>query len=207
MQWQMEPLPHWTYLETRGRHRSPFTAGWSDTLRLLERELRHLGVTGVVAIRVCAAEQDIRRDGMLRASAKPWHPGVALSFVSRYGALTYPCDTYSGTVDMPGWQANMRAITLSLAALRAVDRHGVAGRGEQYAGWRRIEAAGSPAMFTSADEALVFLRGVLNIPGVEGLSNKMLVRSARSTAHPDRHGGDRALWDQVEIAVRVIGEV
>jgi hypothetical protein len=158
MQWQMEPLPHWTYPETRGRHRSPFTAKWSDTLRLLERELRQLGVTGAVALRVCAAESDIRRDGMLRASAKPWHPGVALSFNSHYGSLTYPCDTYSGTADMAGWQANCRAIALSLEALRAVDRHGVAGRGEQYQGWRQITAgSGTSSLFASRDEAMRWL--------------------------------------------------
>jgi hypothetical protein len=32
-----------------------------------------------------------------------------------------------------------------------------------------------------------------------------LLRAARAKAHPDRNGGDRALWDAVEDAARVLG--
>ena len=30
-------------------------------------------------------------------------------------------------------------------------------------------------------------------------------RLARSRAHPDRRGGDRAAWDEVEVAARTLG--
>jgi len=38
-----------------------------------------------------------------------------------------------------------------------------------------------------------------------GADLQALVRSARAKAHPDRNGGDRALWDAVEDAAHVLG--
>src|SRR5579863_10251967 len=56
---------------------------------------------------------------MLYAGAKLRTQGIILTFNSKHGPLSYPCDKYSN------WQANLRAIALSLEALRAVDRYGV----------------------------------------------------------------------------------
>jgi hypothetical protein len=48
---------------------APFSATWSDTLEILERELSHLGAPDAV-IQVAADERAVRLDGGLRADAK-----------------------------------------------------------------------------------------------------------------------------------------
>lgn len=193
--WQIEPMPHWPYPETKHRSSTPFSAPWSETLILLDRELTALDVTGAVAVRVVGQPTDIRRDGMLRANARIHHPGVCISFQSRrHGDLAYPCDTFTAH-DGSSWQANVRAIALALEALRKVARYGVGARGEQYAGWRQIEAR-TEGEFASADEASRFLYQVSDCPG----SLRDAARTARAMAHPDRRDGDRTLWDRVEAA-------
>lgn len=92
-------------------------------------------------------EQDLRLDGLPRADRSARSPGIVLSFeaasVFDKPHLRYEVGTYSS------WQDNVRALALALEALRAVDRYGVTRRGEQYAGWRQIEAGsvgdGDPA--------------------------------------------------------------
>ncbi|RSN26540.1 molecular chaperone DnaJ [Streptomyces sp. WAC 05977] len=211
MEWQIEPMPTWQYPETKGRKGNPFRANFTSTVKLLVTELDHLDVQGAVAVRVVADEADVRRDGMLRAKANVRHPGVALSFTSeRLGALTYPCDAfraqYSG--EPADWQINLRAIALGLQHLRALDRYGIAGHGEQYTGWRAIEAA-APAEFDSVDAALRWLvefadmarRDVRDV-AVRDAAPLMLRRAARK-AHPDT-GGDPADWARVDAARQLL---
>jgi hypothetical protein len=111
MRWQIEPMPAWPYEETKQRRNSTFGASWSSTLDLLDRELYYLDVDGPVAVRVVGSPADVRRDGMLRATARLEHPGVAVSFTSkRRGPLTFPCDTFvAGSGSLSSWQANVRA--------------------------------------------------------------------------------------------------
>lgn len=195
MHWQIEPMQSWPYEETRSRRSSPFRATWSDTLNLLERELGYLGARGAIAMRVVADDADIRLDGMLRARAKVLHPGVALSFQSKYGPLSYPCDTFSGS-----WQSNARAIALALEALRKVDRYGVTKHGEQYAGWRAIEAP-APAGFSSVSEALAWLREFTQSSPDVPVAN--LLRKASRQAHPDA-GGSPEDWNRVDAARQIV---
>jgi hypothetical protein len=204
--WQIEAMENWSYPDSKGNRKpNPFRAKYAETLDLLERELDHLDVVGAVAVRVVAREADVRRDGMLRAQAKVLHPGVALSFrSSSHGDLTYPCDRfearYYGEVS---WQVNLRAIALGLEALRKLDRYGIAGRGEQYAGWRAIEAPGSRPAFASADEAIRWLRELTDWPAGEPAVLDRLLRRASAITHPDR-GGDRSLWDRVDAARQLL---
>lgn len=105
MQWQIEPMGSWPYPETKGRKANPFRAKFDATLSLLKVELEHLKVQGAVAVRVVAAEADVRRDGMLRARAQVRHPGVAISFTSAtHGALTYPADAFQAHYIGESWQ-------------------------------------------------------------------------------------------------------
>ncbi len=138
MHCQFRPLTTWPGPPTQKRKRSPFAASYSRTLTDLDRELVHLGANQLV-IQAAVEERDIRLDGMLRADAKMRSPGVILSFESKIGPLSYPCDTYTE------WPANVRAIALTLAALRAIDRYGVTARAEQYRGWQALPApSGDP---------------------------------------------------------------
>ena len=132
---------------TRHRQRSRFRANYADTLSLLDRELRMLGAKRVV-LQVAFNEGDIRHDGRPRANSRPAHPGVILSFESRHGPLSYPCDRYDN------WEDNLRGIALSLEHLRAVDRYGVTRRGEQYRGWAALPPPNiTPPQMTLEDAA------------------------------------------------------
>jgi hypothetical protein len=161
----VRPIVLWPHPETRGRRRASFSAGWSSTMDLLEREIDHLGGRHA-AMQLAVTEDEIRLDGGIRATARPSHPGVIISFDSKHGPLEYATDVFDR------WQDNVRAIALGLEALRKVDRYGIAKRGEQYRGWKALEAGGpSPAR------------------GEELIREHGSVRAALQATHPD-HGGD-----------------
>lgn len=188
-----------------GRHRrSLFDTAWSKTERLLLTEIAHLNGRDVI-VEVDVTELDIRNDGRIRANARPATPGVRLAFVSKHGPLTYATDQFDH------WQDNVRAIALGLQALRAVDRYGITKNAEQYAGYKAIGAgSGATALGgMTADDAWSIIGSFGERPIAEqradpdGLARAH--RKARAFAHPDRHGGDQSLWDQVEQAGRVLG--
>jgi hypothetical protein len=198
MRYEFRPLDAWTDPETKHRERSPFSATWQSTLDMLARELSHLGVKMAV-IQIDVPEGELRRDGMPLKDAKAGHPGVVISFESRFGPLRYAADTYRH------WQVNVRAIALSLEALRAVDRWGATKRGEQYRGWTAI-AAPAP-MFASADEAYRWMRKYAAdelVIVVEGnLTPRKLYRAMAMKMHPDQ-GHPRADWDRLDEAKRML---
>lgn len=206
--WQIEPLGPWTRPETDPRASSGrFRASWDDTLALLLREIDHLQPTDAIAVRVDIEAGDVRRDGMLRARARVGFPGVIVSFTSDiHGPLTYATDAYEQRWhgDLPGWQANLRAIALSLEALRAVDRYGVTSSGEQYVGWRAIAPAGSPGSFASADEALRWVAAQADGHDDASIeSPRSAYRAAARRLHPDR-GGDPADWARLNEAHQLL---
>ena len=172
-----------------------FKADWTSTMRLLERELRHLGVGAgdSVVIEAGYKEHEIRLDGLPRSNAKPDDPGIVISFESKHGPLRYGCDTFND------WKANLRAIVLALEALRAVDRYGVTKRGEQYQGWKALPAAGATM---SADAARTWLRQQLEAAGLgtwpERASDEQLLRGVAKLVHPDMPTGSREKWAEYE---------
>ncbi len=168
---------------------------WSETLILLDRELVALDASAVV-LQISVTERDIRLDGQLRADARPSDPAVRLLFDSKHGQLTYQCDRFAT------WQDNARAIALGLEALRKVERYGITERGEQYKGWLQLEA-GTPSVSPREVFAAVIGQGV--DAADRSLTDADLWRRARAMAHPDRNGGRRELWDQVEAAARTLG--
>ncbi|MGA5467157.1 molecular chaperone DnaJ [Mycobacterium sp. NPDC050041] len=217
----LRPLEQWPRDEpTTTRPRSPFSAGWSDTIGILMTELRQLGPNPrgpawsrasfpPSVLQVAIREKDFRiSDGMPRANAVPTHPGVILNIESRLGPLSYPCDKFDR------WQDNLRAIALGLRALRSVDRYGITPGNEQYRGWQAIEA--KPAVdATAAACALLAAVAWPNerpeyrdewAPKIarDWRIGRNTARKALANAHPDRHDGDRTLYDQVEQAVRLL---
>lgn len=198
--WQIEPLGPWNRPVTRNRRPAGrFTATWGDTRRLLDNELGHLGATGVVALRLDVTEADVVRDGSrLRAHVRTASPAAALSFTSRHGPLTYATDVYDS------WQANVRALALSLQALRAVDRYGVSRSGEQYAGWRALAAGPTTTGFASVTEALAWLRAQPDIGSTVDSTVAEMLQRAGKVMHPDINAGDRSRWDRLDQARRLI---
>lgn len=172
-----------------GQRRSPFSAGWTATMALLDRELRALAAERVV-IQLALAESDIRLDGWPRAGARPEHPGVVLAFESPlYGPLQYPGDAFDK------WQDNLRAIALGLEALRRVDRYGITRHGEQYTGWKALPSGGM-----DAGDAAQLLRSA----GGGADDMRSTYRRALMATHPD-HGGDRDGFERVQQAGKVLG--
>ncbi|OZC59255.1 molecular chaperone DnaJ [Rhodococcus sp. 06-470-2] len=197
----LRPIEQWPGKPTAIRQRSNFSAQWRSTLELLDRELHHLGKSNRNAptiLQIAMREQDFRLDGMPRANAIPAHPGVILSIESRHGPLSYPCDRFDR------WQDNLRAIALSLEALRKVDRYGVTKNAEQYTGFKAIGAASAP--IPSVVEAEAILRTVAGgyDSALELGTMSQAYRRARRETHPDRHRGSRVLWDSVEAAAEVL---
>jgi len=179
------------------RRQALFKAGHAQTVALLRREAELLGATSLV-IEVDVAEHDIRTDGRVRERAQWGGPAVAVSFASRQGPLRF------ATVRFMHWHDNLRGIALGLEYLRALRRYGIGESGEQYAGWRAIEAP--KPLFPSAAEAEQWMRGHardelhLRDPDAPLAS---LYRAMARLMHPDKEGRSRADWDRLDEAWRV----
>lgn len=186
------PLLTWPKELTREHRSAPFTADWSSTLDLLDREIYLIDGRNAV-LQVAIEPTDFRKDGKPRANAKQKHPGVILSLDSMRGSLQLPCDTFMH------WQDNLRAIALSMEALRKMERYGVAKRGEQYTGWKALNPGPSSVM--SEHGAAEYIRSFAK----GGTSLQECYRQARFKTHPDRATGSRKDWDRVERAAAVLG--
>lgn len=201
------PLTDRTWFRPQERKRSQFTATWSDTLDLLEREIYGLQRRSHddPVLMMDITEADLRIDGQVRASARPASPAVAIAFEPVRGPLTFRCDRYEasawGASGQAPWQANVRAIALTLEALRAVDRYGATRSGEQYTGYRALTAAPTTDPWST-------LATTLDTP-VETLRRwhaaGWLRSRAMRIAHPDL-GGSEDAWHVVQVALAELGE-
>jgi hypothetical protein len=185
-------------------HRAQFTASWSSTLSLLERELAALNAKRVV-FELDVRENQIRVDGQLYANATASSTAVRIAFDSKHGPLVYATDRfgYDGWKRplAQGWRENVRAIALGLEALRKVDRYGISRSGEQYRGYKAITGVTNGGM-SSADAVAVLRRWAgTNAPD----DTAALARAARIGAHPDRHGNDHSASDEVLKAMAALG--
>lgn len=137
----MPPVPDGGYQS------SQFNSTLSSTIELLKKELRLINASDELVQLSCEAGQ-IRRDGWPRSDCRA-SPPVAVTFSLKDRSVTMPCNTYSN------WHCNLRAIALSLQALRAVDRYGVSSNGEQYRGWTALTY--QPDHFHDVPSAAAFL--------------------------------------------------
>ncbi len=175
------PLEGWPGKQTASyqRRRAPFRASYAKTLDLLESELNHLSAKDIL-IQAFFKREQIRNDGWPRSSARPSQPGVVLNFQVNRESYSYPCDRFDG------WEDNLRAIALSLQALRAVDRYGVTRGHEQYQGFRRLAAALPVNPQNAAVEFLAKHAGV----SFDSVQNdpEAAYRLAARQLHPDSGG-------------------
>ena len=178
------PIP----VRTRGA--SPFRATWTDTLTLIEHELVMLGAprSKPWVLQLDVPESRIRKDGGVYANTTA-PPPVRIAFESRHGPLLYACDKFWK------WQDNVRAIALSLEALRKVDRYGVAGAGEQYRGWTAISSRPAEMTREQAAQFLCHLAGWAgpDVPASLLRDTSVVVAAYRDGArrvHPDVTGDD-----------------
>lgn len=185
---------------------STFRAKWEQTLDLLEAELGALKATDVV-IEVDAPAEQFRNDGSIKRTIQPRSPHIRVSFDCKHGHLSYTCSTFSG------YEANLRAVALTLEQLRACDRYGAVKGGEQYKGWAALPQ--TPGQMAAPDampfrEVVVELAGFakgfdstwqvraenLTIGPAHALDRDKLVADAIKVAHPDR-GGTAAKIERV----------
>lgn len=178
--WPSKPTPEYR------RQYSRFKAGWSQTLDLLERELNHLKAKEIT-VEGFFSPSEIRNDGWPKSSARPSQPGVVLSFTTKQGRLVMPCDSFRD------WEANLRAIALSLEHLRHVDRYGVTTEEkEQYTGWLKLPAASAIDEATECARILIQHACVDHYPsqvlGDQKVFDSVWREAVRQT-HPDTNNG------------------
>jgi hypothetical protein len=184
---------------TQRRRPSQFKAPLSSTVKMLRREIDELTTTREqresAELLLDLPTGGWRLDGRPRADAQTGHPGVIFSIDSKFGHLSYPCDTFTT------WQDNFRAVALALEALRKVDRYGVTKRGEQYRGFLALEAFAAPAAFRDVTEAMAFVAELSEIPIIRGQreSNVRSMRLAKRATHPDL-GGDQDVFQRLSLA-------
>lgn len=201
------PLAVWPHKATNAWSRSTWPSSRSLTvskaLDHLRQQLRLLGCTRTSFIEVDLDEKHIRQDGQLRADASPRSPGcIVYATHPKLGGLRWACDQYKKLQD------NIRAISMTIQSLRAVDRYGCVRDAEQFRGFKALPARASQTL--SLDAALSVLAKYgppLDAQTASKDAFARAVRSAQAATHPDRHEQDRALWDEVERAVVVLAPV
>jgi len=223
MEFEVAPIEDKTWVGHVRREESKFTSSYSDTVTDLERQVAHLRGKHVI-VRVDVLPGAFRLDGRLRADAKAMSPAVEVLFeTAKHGDMRFRCDRFVrgvATANRGGqsvrkmtedWQHNLRAIAKTMENLRAIDRYGSM-RDEQYTGFKALPAGRAmPASHMTADEAWSIIGSYQSRPIAEFRARHdegeltRAYRSAQAANHPDRRGGDRALWDQVEQAARVLG--
>lgn len=163
------------------RVKSPFGVKYARLLNDLERELNHLRAKDIVIQAYVSANQ-IRNDGWLYSAARPSEPGIILSFMKGgKEEISFPCDTYNA------WESNLRAISLTLTALRSIDRYGVTQHAEQYKGWAKLPPA--PTRMDVKD-ALAFVHLQTGIEPTTQEKLREAYRAAARKLHPDVSGSD-----------------
>lgn len=201
---QFRPLDVWPGVPTppHARQRSRFAAPYTKTVKELARELEAIGAKNVVILADCD-ESELRRDGMIRSDARLRGPGIIVCMDSKYGPLKYPCDKFTQ------WESNLRAIALSMEALRKVDRYGVTKRGEQYTGWKQLPSSATPSEeWSNVEQAMRFLCSVGDGDVLSVLPGDLAIayRAAARKAHPDA-GGSTELMSKVNRAKDFIERV
>lgn len=182
------PLATWPTAD-RPNLRGRFRCSYGETLLLLDHELASIRAKNVIVQAFFGAGQ-LRGDGWPYANARPSESGVILSFTTSRGSFSFPCNRYLTYDD------NLRAIALSLEALRAVDRYGVTQKAEQYQGWKQIEQATPGASFRTREDAARFVAikafgNDLNAGHVliNATARKLAYRNAAAALHPDNQNG------------------
>ncbi len=202
----------WADPETPKASRRPssvFKVSWRQVLHSLDDETAKIGLAGPVIIEIGVQDYDIRQDrqGLLSGAGRPYHPGAVVSFESKkHGPMRYATDAYDsqpghGSASLLPWQANVRAVTLTLEALRGIARWGVASSGQQYAGWAALPAGGR-VTFPSADAALRWMMTRVPEGTAPAASARELYRVLAAKLHPDAagSGADPEDWDRLQSA-------
>lgn len=168
-----------TRMTRRATEASPFRASWSSTTSLLTHELAAIRARDIVLM-LDIDESDLRLDlSALRSRTTPRSPAVALALSSpTKGDLLFGCNRFRDHQD------NVRAIALSLEALRKVERFGMVQSNEPYVGW---------AVLPPVDEDWVTILAEWSglTPAAVRVDPQAAYRLAAVATHPDKGGAAR----------------
>lgn len=170
-------LDSWPQRSTSDRKsRSQFRTSYPDMLKHIEYEMERIDATDIVLEGFIPVNK-IRRDGWPLSDTPAPHPGLRLSWQSQtHGPGELITDEYET------WPANLRAVGLTLEALRAVGRYGAMARKQQYKG---LVASPKPPPAPSPPAAKP---GPPKMPALDPAAERAL-NAARFIA---RHGGGAA---------------
>lgn len=172
-----------------------FKSSFEDTIAKISDELEKLDVeAGVIELDVSANElRRLKREGNPR-----WYEEqssrVRLTFSHpKLGPLQYPCGTYFSQ------KHNLRAIALTLEALRAIDRYGACSGSQQYEGFKGLPPGEEQERYFSnaleAAEYVAKLAGKASSRAEAILEDSdyfaFCYKSAAKKAHPDSGGSDK----------------
>jgi len=197
-----------------GTEQSRFSATWRATKTALQGEADHLAGGHLrnvdVYVEVDLPPSAIRNDGGIRASARPPVSHVVAVTVPHgdLGELRLVAGRYKGSGShkfLPGWQANVRAVALTLKAMRDMERWGAA-TGQQYRGFAAIGATSTgtalgPGLTRADALGILWTAADLGL-APDSATTDNIARAYRQAAgrhHPDR-GGDPALFAQITAA-------
>lgn len=194
---KFQPITSWPRRPTRPQKSATYRAKYKQTLDLLERELRAVGAKQIT-IEAFFTPPQIRNDGWPRADARPSQPGVVLHFQTRRGPMIFPSDKFNS------WEDNLRAIGLTLEALRAVERHGATFDGQQYTGWAALpKSKGDDELRLAASVLLKAAEWAERTIKKESFDR--IWKAAVMKAHPDQ-GGSNERFNEVIAARDLIRE-
>ena len=179
---QARSIDKWPRAFTVDRKRGPFIRDYGTVMAECGRELELIEAKSAVLL-MALQESEIRIDGRPRAGARPSHPGIILAVETNgMGALRFPCDTYDD------WLANLRAITLHLKALRAIDRYGVSVSREQYTGWAALPSPNGDHWDLAA--SVDFISVTIGEPRAKWFpaDTRRAITEAEKRTHPDKRG-------------------
>lgn len=214
---KIKPITNWIGAETKYPSRSQFKAAYSQTKKLLEKELENLNsIESTQEIAMFINPEDLRNDGDLRANRRPYKHGVILSFLRLTGrtlrnnvtgdvrretqTLSYPCDKFDD------WQDNVRAIALSLEALRKVARYGVFSHADMVERLALPPAEGRIADRQTAAEFISRYSDLLsNHIESDAVAARNAYRQAAIRLHPDRQDGSHELFLNLQKAKEILG--
>ncbi len=154
----------------RYRDRSQFKTTLGRAIADVTDEVRRLGGSGLVI----SSNLELRRDGIPRADSRvPTDPGAAAYFTYKKKPMCFACDRW-GRVE-----ENLRAIALTIGALRGIERWGSGSMVEQaFTGFAALPAPEQP----------------FQVLGIGANASKEEVERAyrllASEHHPDRPSGD-----------------
>jgi len=177
----VEAFPlHWPvgWPRTKKSKPSRYQVTFDRARRELENELRLMGATGLVL----SSDVPIRKDGAPHAGAANRYyedPGVAIYFKWNKEPWVVACDTWDKVRD------NVRAIGLTIAALRSIERSGATELLKRaFTGFKALPAVGG----TDLGEGRTWW-GILGCRQHDDAETvKDAYRESAKEAHPDRGG-------------------